>query len=458
MLVSAFFVLLAYACFRGLTRDFGVVTFVLAIGFLQDPVRKVLAGEPVIMTIMVGLVVASMALRLVLINPRAIAEPFARWTDDVAPSVTIFLLVIGLQGVHSLVRYGSPVLTGLGAIFYVAPLVAIVVAYAHFHRFELVRNFMFAFCVLAVAVSLSVVYSYSGGESQLLGEVGSGLVIYDQGTILKAYSGLMRSSEIASWHMGVCVCFLIVLVVDRGNMPIFLIATLSIVLLIGAIILTGRRKMIIQIVIFASMYFPLLRYYQQRLSNRFIGLVLLGSVVLSILYILVLPSFQGTDYDLYLARGVSVFEDAGERFSTLGLGTISWAFREHGFFGGGLGVASQGAQHFVSGNTGGAGEGGIGKLVSELGLLSLFVVAWLGISFARYLHKCLNLVSVSIPEKLPFVVGILVFLLANVPTFAIASQVYGDVFVLIILGFLAGALFALPRQVVSHLEANKTIL
>jgi len=131
-------------------------------------------------------------------------------------------------------------------------------------------------------------------------------------------------------------------------------------------------------------------------------LALVGLVLLSVLYVLILPGFQGTDYDLYLARGVSVFEDAGERFSTLGLGTISWAFREHGFFGGGLGVASQGAQHFVSGNTGGAGEGGIGKLVSELGLLSLVIVAWVGIAFARYLNQCLNLVSASVPEKLPF--------------------------------------------------------
>jgi len=63
-----------------------------------------------------------------------------------------------------------------------------------------------------------------------------------------------------------------------------------------------------------------------------------------------------------------------------------------------------------------------------------------------------------VPEKLPFVVGILVFLIANIPTFAIASQVYGDVFVLIILGFLAGALFALPRQVVSRLEFKRAIV
>ena len=94
--------------------------------------------------------------------------------------------------------------------------------------------------------------------------------------------------------------------------------------------------------------------------------------------------------------------------------------------------------------------------MSELGLISLFVVAWLGIVFAKHLHKCVKLVASFAPEKLSFVVGILVFLVSNVPTFMVASQVYGDVFVLTILGFLAGALFAIPKQVVLRLEYLKS--
>jgi hypothetical protein len=454
MLIGAFFVLLAYACFRGLTRDVGVVALVVLVGFAQDPARKLLAGEPIMMTIMVGIVVGCMAARQLFVNNRAVTDPFSKWTDSIMPALGLYLTLIGIQAVHSLLRYGSPLLTGLGAIFYIAPLIAIVVAYSQFQRFEVVRHFLLVFCLLALIASASVIYSYIGGESRLLGEVGSGLIIYDQGTILKAYSGLMRSSEIASWHMGACVCFLVILIVDRGSTSALVITSLSIGLLMAAIILTGRRKMILQIVIFSSIYFPLLRYYQGRLSNRFLSVVIIGSAVLSVVYLWFLPLFQGSDYDLYLARGVSVFADAGERFSTLGLGSIYWAYDQHGFFGGGLGIASQGSQHFVEGNVGGAGEGGIGKLVSELGLGALIVLSWLGIAFYKHIHNCLGLVASSVPDKLPFAVGILVFLLANVPTFIVASQVYGDVFVLIILGFLAGSLFALPSQVVSRLQGN----
>jgi len=353
----------------------------------------------------------------------------------------------------ALVRYKSVVLTGLGAIFYIAPLVAIVVGYYLFRRFEHIRSFISAFCVLAILVAISIFASFFGIESKLLGEVGSGLIIYDQGTILKAYSGLMRSSEIASWHMGACVCFLIILLVDRTSLGSTVIVSGAIALLFAAIVLTGRRKMLVQIAIFAFLYFPILRYYQGRMSTRFILVVMIGAGVMSTVY-LFMPSLEGTRYDLYLARGATVFGDAGERFSTLGLGSIQWAYNAYGFFGGGLGVAAQGAQHFGSVSISGAGEGGLGKLVSELGVFSLVFIMWLSWAFAMHLHKCISLVAVAAEARLPLAIGCLVFLMANLPTFIVASQVFGDVFVLIILGILMGALFALPIQVIARLRSD----
>lgn len=453
MLLFLFFSGLAFACFQGLTRDVNVAGLVLLVGFTQDPARKLMDGEPVFMTIMVGVVIVCIALRRVLVNEQGITEPFVKWSTSISLPLFLYLLVIGAQGIHSLLRYKSLILTALGAVFYIAPLVAIVVGYFLFKRFEQLRHFLLIFCCMAIIVAVSIVISYSGVESTLLGEVGSGLIIYDQGTILKAYSGLMRSSEIASWHMGACVCLLIVLLTDRISLPSFILVTCAVALLLGAIILTGRRKMIVQIALFACMYFPMLRYYQGRISTRFMIIILLGFAVLSLSYFFI-PSFEGTRYDLYLARGASVFGDAGERLSSLGLGSVGWAYRLHGLFGGGLGIATQGSQHFVAGNVGGAGEGGLGKLVSELGVFALFFIAWLSIAFAVHLHKCISLVGAAATPRLPLVVGCLVFIMANVPTFVVASQVFGDVFVLIILGVLTGALFATPTQVISTLSSG----
>jgi hypothetical protein len=456
MFLGAFFLLLFYACFVGLSRDDEGLVFVLLVGFMQDPTRKVLEGEPVAMTVMVGVVIACMVIRQVFLSKQSLLEPFTRWTPEIKPALIIYLLLVALQAAHSLIRYGAPIVPALGAIFYLAPLIAISVGYSQFVNLNSVRQFLVVFSCLAVLVATSIVFSFFGVDSIFLGEVGSGLVIYDQGTILKAYSGLMRSSEIASWHMGASVCFLIIIAANKNSMPTLIAVSLAVILLMSSIVLTGRRKMILQILIFATLYFPVLRYYQGRLSNRFLSIVVLIFIVFMGGYGL-LPSFEGTQYDLYVARSFSVFDDAGQRFAALGLGSIAWAYRVYGFFGGGLGVAAQGAQHFLTSSvtTSGAGEGGIGKLVSELGVISIFVIAWLAYTVAAYLHKCLKLVATMAPTKLLFVVGIVVFILANIPTFMVASQVFGDVFVLLILGLLTGSLFAIPRHVSTLLKSAK---
>lgn len=441
-----FFILLAFACFRGLFSDYGVMMYLLMIGFLQDPVRKVIAGEPVIMTVMVGVVLAACSLRIFFNQEKTFSEPFNAWSKDITAPLNLYLIILLVQASHSLIRYGSPILTSIGSIFYLAPLVAIVVGYFHFKQFRYTQQFLLLFCIFAFVACMSVLASYFGYESAYFGEVGSGLLIYDQGTILKAYSGLMRSSEIASWHMGACVCLIIILAVDRGELTRSVFASIIILVLIAAIILTGRRKMLLQIVVFAAFYLPILRYYQGRLSVGFIPMMLASVFFMAVAYWF-LPSIAGTEYDLYIARGVSVFNDAGERFASLGLGSIQWAYNAYGFFGGGLGVAAQGSQHFVQGHMSAAGEGGIGKLVSELGVFSLLILAWLSFAFARHLHRCLKMTADLSPEKLVLVVGVLVFLVSNVPTFMVASQVFGDVFVLLILGLLTGSLFALPKQV-----------
>jgi len=453
MLLGLFFFLFAASCFYGLTRDLGISSFIILIGFLQDPARKLMAGEPVYMTVLVGVVVACIALRRLMLSQNAFIEPFMRWSTEIATPLKVYLVIIFIQAIHSLIRYGSPVLTGLGAIFYLAPLAAIVVGYSQFNRFDAVRSFMRIFSAFAVITAFTVALSFYGVESNLFGEVGSGLVIYDQGTILKAYSGLMRSSEIAGWHMGAGVCFLIILVSDRGSFASIIVTSLMIVLLIGSIVLTGRRKMILQILIFSSLYFPILRFYQGKLSTRFSLTFTAAASVLWLAIYWFVPSLESTEYNLYFARGTSVFGDAGERFSTLGLASVGWAYQGFGLFGGGLGVAAQGAQHFSSGIVSGAGEGGLGKLVSELGLISLVFIGWLVYVVAKHLHRCIGFVSMAAPAKLTFSIGVMVFLMANIPTFIVASQVYGDVFVLLILGLLAGALFALPKQVTLELRA-----
>ena len=453
MFLVFFFLLFAYACLNGLTYARHLPAWILIIGFLQDPSRKLMSGEPVQMTILVGVVLICVLYRQIFIENRSLATPFTKWDRSMAAPLLIYLCLIAGQGLHSLIRYESLLLTALGAIFYIAPLLAIVVGYRVFSKVDNVLSFFIVYCLCGTAVACSILLSYAGFESDLLGEVGSGLVIYDQGTVLKAYSGLMRSSEIASWHISASVCFLIILITYRASLPSSVLTTILVLLLLSAVVLTGRRKSIVQILVFISIYIPLLKYYQGRLSNVFLGLCLIAAVGLYAVSIFA-PSLQGTQYDLYVARGATVFADVGGRFSQLGIGSMFWAYKVHGLFGGGLGVASQGAQHFVESYASGAGEGGLGKIVAELGFVALLIFAWLGYCMASYIHKAMLILSRVDSSKLALSVGVLAFLMANIPSFMIASQAYGDVFILLTLGLLTSSLFAVPLQLTTQIQIN----
>ena len=448
-----FFILcLTIACIAVIQRDQALAAGVLAIGFLQDPARKMIEGEPVVMTVMVAGVFAFATFRQVVLKSKNFTEPYVRWSPTISDVLRLFLVIVALQFLHSLLRYGSPMMSALGLIFYIAPLAAISVTYHCFSSFKQARQLLNLYCLASVLVALSVLASFNGVESSIFGEIGSGLVIYDQGTVLRAYSGFMRSSEIAGWHMGAGICLLIILYVSRLQRSSIILVALAIAMMLAAILVTGRRKMLFQIILFVILYLPVIRLYQHRFTSKYL-LLLAAILPLAWLMFSQLPAIQGENtFDLYLSRGSSVFGDASERFTNLGLGSISWAINRFGLFGGGVGVAAQGAQHFGGVVAGGAGEGGLGKIVSELGVPALFVFAWFIWQIGRHLDRCLKLVAQYSKQYLNMMVGIIVFLFSNFPTFVVASQVYGDVFVLTILGMLAGVLFAIPNLVAGHLQ------
>src|SRR5262249_17643278 len=157
---------------------------------------------------------------------------------------------------------------------------------------------------------------------------------------------------------------------------------------------TGRRKFLVEIVVFAAAYTTLLLYFGRgarlALLSGFIG------VTVYIAFTLWIPDTPvervnryhglsvGRDeqYTEYVARSGSVFKEVPDRFANLGIAPMLGAYNEYGLFGAGLGVASQGTQQFNL-KTQYGGEGGLGKIWIELGFLGFVAIAWLGWAFAR---------------------------------------------------------------------------
>lgn len=424
-------------------------------GFMQDPARKLIAGEPTFMVVLVGAVFAAGTAGFIAQKGfRSIME-IQMWTPRFKIPVMLFMILIVFQSIYSYLNYNNIIIVGVGVMSYLAPMVAIAISYFAVSNEKDFRSVIIVYCLFSIALAATVYISFNGNQHILLKEVGSGLLIYDQGTILKAHAGFMRSSEIAGWHMGAAASFLLIMSFSSEKRSTWLWSVVLIVLLLIAIGMTGRRKMIMQFFLFAALYGGFYMYFRKSISVK---VMLAACAVLFTIWgtsHFIFPSLSTTELDLYYARGLSVFGDADERFRELGLGSIKWAIDRVGLFGGGVGIAAQGTGSMGINVAGGAGEGGMGRIVVELGVPGILLVLWLLIETIKFFAKALGFVSIEDSSEARFAIGVAAFIAANIPTYIVASQVYGDLYILIFLGFLAGFIFSLPKVIFIQQEKTR---
>jgi hypothetical protein len=419
----------------------------IAVGFLQDPIRKMIPGEPVFITMMVGLFVAITILSALLEGETLSFEPILAWYDVIRAPLILFVILVLIQSGLTAMRFGNTALAVIGTVSYLAPLPALLLTYYYAENIEAIKKLMAFYVAMAVAAALGVYLAFFDVDLPGLRQIGTGLVIYDMGMVLEAYPGFMRSPEIMAWHISAAVCLLTILFAVTPKPGARMICVTLMVLLTIAGFLTGRRKMVIELVLFLAFFGSLLLYF--RIANRkpfAIGL-LGGGACIAVAFKMLLPSEAVWQFNPYMQRSITAFADAPERFTNLGLGSIEWAFNRSGMLGKGAGTGSQGAQHFGGGTVlvGGAGEGGLGKIMVELGIPGLLLTAWLGIALALYSWQILKLTREQDAETATLAYGLIAFVAANIPVFISASQVYGDPFVLLMLGWLFGLFLSMPR-------------
>jgi hypothetical protein len=423
--------------------------FLLVVGFLQDPIRKIVPGFPVHLQMLVVGFTGIIILCAVLQNARLrLSNVYGR---DLAlgQAWTLFILLVLLQCAHTFLRYGNPYLAGLGIINYLTPLTLVLVGVTFARDETWIKRFIWAYLLLAVPVALTVYLSfYFQDDWTVLKSVGRltgrPLLIYDQGGVLFSSSGLLRTGEIAAWHAGTAAMLLVILGTLDKRFTFRLVVGILVALLIGAVILTGRRKMLVAMAVFVAAFLFILMLYWRGPSR--VGAIAAVLSAGAAAYAWLQP--EAGPAAMYEARGVSVFGDALGRLS------VAWdlaqsGFRRGGILGLGAGVSAQGAQYFGGGVriVGGAAEAGGGKLLVELGLVGLLVVVYLLWRMVQHFHRLFRVVSASDERATVLMAGLSALLIANGVTFLAATQVFGDAFILILMGLFLSFLFALGMQI-----------
>jgi hypothetical protein len=329
---------------------------------------------------------------------------------------------------------------------------------------------MTIYVIAALAALSGVYFEYSGFGWRTLGEIGEGQILYDLGTALKAHSGFFRASEIAAWHTATVACFVFTLSI--GKRPTFLrvVTALGLIaVLIGLGVLTGRRKMLIEITIFVAAYLFLVAWLQRGMARLAMIVLIMGFVGYVGIVGFVAPDLVQESYtksisvenaqriEGYALRGQSVFADLPKRVNNVGWQPLVWAVDTFGWLGAGLGTGSQGTNDIVAAHNidRWGSEGGLGKIAMELGMPGLLVVVWLLRALGHHLHEELMPLARLSPQHARMAFGFLSFLIANAATFSVATQAYSDLFVLLILGWCLGFLLAMPHLAGLKLAAAK---
>ena len=426
--------------------------FIIAVGFLQDPIRKLVPGEPVAISVVVGVVMLFVwGMGLGQFRGQAQAMSIGVQYPSVMRAFASFVILVFLQAMVTLLSYGSLPLAGIGLIAYLSPLPAIWVGWWFCRSDKDYLQLALTQVAFAVVLAVTVFLSWQGGAEWALfkqvGDQANILVFYGDAGIITMHTGLMRAPEVTAWHLGAATCFAIVLATLRPSAA--KVAALAFIgaMLIAAIYLTGRRKALGMIVVFTGLLIVLLQFSRHR-DARSTAIALLGVAAAAVGAASFLSDIlaEGTEFRAYSERGESAVGDAWERFYSLGIASIGWAIDAAGFFGAGAGVISQGGQHFGSDESlAGAGEGGLAKVIIELGVPGMMVVTWVLAVLVRTVRRLLAFADQSSAQAVIVTNALSAFLVTNMIRFVTASQVFGDPFVLTLLGVLFGALLATPR-------------
>lgn len=418
----------------------------IVVGFAQDPIRKIIAGQPVQMVVLCVLAMSLALLAAMVRHGGLTLEPMSGGNSTARNTLRLFVLLVVLQAIVALVRFHSIMVPAIGMLAYLTPIPALWLAYCYVRDLSDVRRFLLVYVVVGALINMSIIASGVGYDSALLTSIGGDLMIFDRvAGIVQAHSGLMRAPEIAAWHAATVACMAIVLRVTFPGPFVRLLTPGVVLFCVYAAMLTGRRKVLAISMLFAAIYFLGLRYFGRPSRRHGMAVTALMATLVTTGVVLMAP--EPSNMSSYALRSSTVVTDAWDRLSTLGVSTIGWALQVGGPFGLGTGAGAQGTQHFASGTiaAGGAAEGGLGKITVELGLAGLFLAILSAWMVARQVRRAIALAARSDPRLLKLVIGLIAFVAANVPVFVGASQAYGDPFILILLSSMLGFVLAVPR-------------
>jgi hypothetical protein len=414
----------------------GVVLWMI-VAVLQDPIRKVTPGTPVYLTVaFLPVYVATFASLLLSQNVlKSFAKEFSA-LSGLFRLLVVMLIASAMYGYAVTHKSMMASLIGIGS--YAGGIPAIYCGYALLKKdYRILDLLMIGFVGLTAIMLIGVPLEYAGFKFSRpwLGTIamtGKNYRWFNSYDYVQMISGFHRSPEIMGWHAMAMVICSFYLYLRRPSYAVIWTALAT----WGAygIFLSGRRKMLLMLFVFVGTF---LVFSTLRNRKR-----ILKAVVLTLL-VLIPGILFGVD-DLYQMTLSSGLDTAGSKTAEKVMQGPLWLMGIVGPFGFGVGSLAQGSQHFVQLSNIPLVEGGMEKVMVEVGILGLLLVLFIALQM-----MILGRQSLKIGQRfLPQAVGpafCFSYVAANFSAFLIAFQFLGDPFIGTFLGLFIGMLLSTGR-------------
>ncbi len=437
----------------------GILLLVL-VGAVQDPIRKLTPDAPgylVLATAPIWLTICVLALS----SGYPSLLQFKRFYRPLAWAIVLFLAsLLPAALVSATYGPGSWKLAVIGLFSYGSVICGLLVGFRYTRRLNDLRRVLGFYCIVTATMLLGTPLDYFGlwPDWRALGTTALGMqwVRFRTGYAVELTAGFYRSPDIMGWHaIAVGMLASTLAVSSEGAKRCFWISIAAWGVFAAA--LSGRRKIVMMIPVFALVLAWL--YWRSRNPGRLVTVigVLLGVLVLALFV------YQSVGPDAEIGRYyLTPFGEVVDRVRGHGYQALITTFQQSGFFGEGLGSASLGAQHLQVARPRTWQEGGLGKSLVELGVPGFICFMILSFLVLKSIFRLpLRRFDPGCPA-FALMAGLTAFFLANVGSFVISHQAFGDPFISsffsLVIGFLMSAARYRPSQVriASSLRPNRT--
>ncbi len=410
----------------------------IAIGLLQDPVRKMIPGTPGLLTMASLPVWFAVAVGAMQPWPGAL-QRFWQSMPKLHRYLRLFCLYLVIPAAISF-TYGRGTwqITLLGIVLYSSTFMMLVAGWRLGQDQASLARVMAMYVVLGAVLLIGGLLEVRdfGARWPAIGTAALDhvWVTHRTGEAVYMRAGFFRGPDIMGWHATMlCMIALIMALRAKGAARyMFLGVALWAFLNIW---ICGRRKMISMIPVFVGCM--LMLDFRLRGARRFIPII--GTVLVAVG--LGWQFIGDFDADRSIGRFYgTILEEWDSQISNHAIRSVATTVRQAGVFGYGLGMSQQGIHHIQAEKPRVWQESGPSKLFVELGVPgAILFIGLLWIVF-RTAYEVLK----NIPSQDDFVVyaGIFSMLVANVVSALVSAQIYGDPFVIMILTLMLGILLS----------------